>query len=90
MFVSFNMHRDLSILLKITEAIRRYGVSDSTTALFVARVTDPKTLSPEDAQVKMDAVVDGKVTAFNALEQLTDWAAVRKVCQPLSCFPTFR
>ncbi|KIM79467.1 hypothetical protein PILCRDRAFT_823362 [Piloderma croceum F 1598] len=59
----------------ITEAIRRYGVSDTTTALFVIRVTSPDLT---DVEVKMNAVVSGTLSPLSSLNQLTDWPSIRK------------
>lgn len=61
---------------QITEAIRRYGVSDTTTALFVVRVASPDITCIED---KMNAVIQGTISPLSALEQLTDWSSVKKV-----------
>ncbi|OBZ66541.1 hypothetical protein A0H81_13430 [Grifola frondosa] len=58
----------------ITEALRRYGVSDTTTSLFVVRVSS----QDSDLQERMKAVVSGDLTSFDALASLTDWAAIKK------------
>jgi len=59
----------------ITEALRRYGVSDGSTALFVVRI-DP--IQPSQVKSKMSAVVDGTQVPLSELADLTDWVAVKK------------
>ncbi|KAI0314734.1 CGI-121-domain-containing protein [Amylostereum chailletii] len=59
----------------ITEAIRRYGVSDGSTALFVVRVAPP---GVDDIEARMRAVVSGSLSGVGALSGLTDWGAVKK------------
>ncbi|KAJ6620735.1 kinase binding protein CGI-121-domain-containing protein [Mycena sp. CBHHK59/15] len=54
----------------ISEAMRRYGVSDTTTSLIVVRVAD--------IQKKMDIIVKGNKSPFTALQTLTDWPAIKK------------
>ncbi|KAJ7725362.1 kinase binding protein CGI-121-domain-containing protein [Mycena metata] len=61
----------------ISEAMRRYGVSDTTTALIVVRICGPE-LSAEHVERDMDAVVKGTKVSFAHLKELTDWAAVKK------------
>ncbi|KAI0719219.1 CGI-121-domain-containing protein [Fomitopsis betulina] len=58
----------------ITEAIRRFGVSDTATSLFVVRVGGPGTSIEDD----MKAVVAGDVLPLADLPKLTDWATVKK------------
>ncbi|KAJ7505576.1 kinase binding protein CGI-121-domain-containing protein [Mycena galericulata] len=67
----------------ISEAMRRYGVSDATTALVVVRVAGPES-SAEGVEREMDAVVKGTKVSFADLQDLTDWTAVKKVCSPLN------
>lgn len=62
--------------MQITEAIRRYGVSDTCTALFVVRVASPDITDIED---KIHAVVSGTLSSVSDLKRLTDWASVKKV-----------
>ncbi|KAI0273122.1 CGI-121-domain-containing protein [Russula aff. rugulosa BPL654] len=59
----------------ITEALRRYGVSDDSTALLVIRI-DPLDLS--DVKSRMSAVVEGTHVPISQLADLTDWIAVKK------------
>lgn len=61
--------------LQISEAIRRYGISDSATSLFVVEIsTLPSHLD------KINAIVDGTVSPFSRLHEITDWGTIRKVC----------
>ena len=62
--------------LQITDAIKRYGVSDATTALFVVRISSSDV---SEMAVKMKAVVTGDMVPLGDHARLTDWAAVRKV-----------
>lgn len=70
--------------LQISEAIRRYGISDSTTSLFVVEIsTLPSHLD------KIEAIVDGTVSPFSRLSEITDWTTIKKVCcipKPPLCF----
>ncbi|KAI9466554.1 CGI-121-domain-containing protein [Lactarius psammicola] len=59
----------------ITEALRRYGVTDDCTALFVVRI-DP--LASLDVRSRMSAVVEGTLVTMSELAGLTDWVAVKK------------
>ncbi|RDB15625.1 hypothetical protein Hypma_004011 [Hypsizygus marmoreus] len=59
----------------ITEALRRYGVSETTTALFVVRIGG--SVVP-DIQDTMDAAVAGTLQSLNSMERLTDWAAIKE------------
>lgn len=61
---------------QITEAIRRFGVSDTTTSLLVVRVGPP---GETDTENSMKAVVSGDLLPLTDLPMLTDWATVRKV-----------
>ncbi|KAF8075958.1 CGI-121-domain-containing protein [Lyophyllum atratum] len=55
----------------ITEALRRYGVSDSTTSVIVVGI--------EGASAeKMGAAVAGDLSPFAGLGTLTDWRAIKK------------
>ncbi|KIJ19744.1 hypothetical protein PAXINDRAFT_125890, partial [Paxillus involutus ATCC 200175] len=59
----------------ITEAIRRYGVSDTSTDLIVVRVA---TSDIPDVSQKMRDVVEGELDALANVSQLTDWSSVKK------------
>lgn len=72
----FHVHPYPCKICQITEALRRYGVSDGTTSLFVVRVASPEL---QDVQSKMLAVVDGVISPLSKLASLTDWSAIRKV-----------
>ncbi|KAJ7465297.1 kinase binding protein CGI-121-domain-containing protein [Mycena latifolia] len=61
----------------ITEAMRRYGVSDATTALVVVRIAEPE-LSAASVEANTDAIVKGSKVSFASLQDLTDWPAVKK------------
>ncbi|KAF8158967.1 kinase binding protein CGI-121-domain-containing protein [Mycena galopus ATCC 62051] len=61
----------------ISEAMRRYGVSDTSTALVVVRIGGPE-LTAEVVERDMDAAVKGTKVPFAELRDLTDWAAVKK------------
>ncbi|RPD62153.1 CGI-121-domain-containing protein [Lentinus tigrinus ALCF2SS1-7] len=62
----------------ITEAIRRYGVADTTTALIVVRICSPEL---NDVEKRMSAVVSGTLSSLDALVDITDWASVKKYCK---------
>ncbi|KAG6816906.1 hypothetical protein H0H87_001859 [Tephrocybe sp. NHM501043] len=55
----------------ITEALRRYGISDKTTAVIVVSIEGVP-------GAKMGAGIAGTLSPLSALDGLTDWAAVRK------------
>ncbi|KAN0140165.1 Kinase binding protein CGI-121 domain containing protein [Lactarius tabidus] len=59
----------------ITEALRRYGVTDASTALFVVHI-DP--LASLDVRSRMSEVVQGTLVPMSTLADLTDWVAVKK------------
>ena len=65
-------------LTQITEALRRYGVSDTTSALFVVRIGGPDDLT-SDILGKMNDVVLGTVVPFSVLETVTNWSSIKKV-----------
>jgi EKC/KEOPS complex subunit CGI121/TPRKB len=60
--------------LQISEAIRRYGISDSTTSLFVVEIGGLP--SHHD---KVNAIVNGTTSPFSRLSGITDWATIKKV-----------
>ncbi|KAH9487233.1 EKC/KEOPS complex subunit [Psilocybe cubensis] len=61
----------------ITEAIRRFGVSNEDSDLILVRVDSPD-LNSSDVEKKMREVVSGDLVAFSELEKVTDWASVKK------------
>lgn len=64
----------LILCLQISEAIRRYGISDSATSLLVVEIGT--VLSHHD---KIKAVVNGTVSPFSRLSEITDLAIIKKV-----------
>lgn len=62
------------VRLQISEAIRRYGISDSTTSLFVIEIGAQ--VSRHD---KAKAIVNGTVAPFSRLSEITDLATIKKV-----------
>lgn len=63
---------------QITEAIRRYGISDSTTSLLVVRI-DAGAVPTEEMEARMKRVVDGELIPLSHLEEVTDWSTIKKV-----------
>ena len=66
------------ISTQISEAMRRYGISDTTTALFVVRISSPDVPGSE-IQEKMNAAVSGTLVPITTLKTVTDWASIKKV-----------
>ena len=60
--------------LQISEAIRRYGVSDSATSLFVVEIG-----ALPSHHDKIKAIVNGTISPFSRLSEVTDWATIKKV-----------
>ena len=65
----------LNLFPQISEAFRRYGISDSTTSLIVAEIC---TVSSHHDKIK--AIIDGTASPFSQLSEITDWATIKKVC----------
>ncbi|KAF7300261.1 hypothetical protein MKEN_01350200 [Mycena kentingensis (nom. inval.)] len=61
----------------ISEAMRRYGVSETSTSLVAVRVAGPE-LPPAAIQRAMSAAIRGTPVPFTDLAKQTDWAAVKK------------
>lgn len=61
--------------LQISEAIRRYGISDSTASLLVVEIS-----AIPSHQDKIKTIVDGKNSPLSRLSEITDWTVVKKVC----------
>ncbi|KAI1792501.1 CGI-121-domain-containing protein [Ganoderma leucocontextum] len=59
----------------ISEAIRRYGVSDTTTSLIVVRISSP---GLDTVQHLMSSVISGTLSSLDGLPDITDWTTVRK------------
>jgi len=80
-YMAMNLHSQSILrtsLLQITEAIRRYGVSDSTKSLLVVHVTS-KSHSSKAIEENIKKVVDGTIVQFSELDVITDWDRVKKV-----------
>ncbi|KAI0337492.1 CGI-121-domain-containing protein [Trametopsis cervina] len=58
----------------ITEALRRYGVSEDTKSLFVVRVSGPS----GDFAPKISEAVDGTVVPLDSIKNITDWSTIKK------------
>ncbi|KAF8655192.1 hypothetical protein AX16_003224 [Volvariella volvacea WC 439] len=61
----------------ITEALRRYGISPTSTSLLLIRIDGPAE-SPSAIQTHMTKLVDGDLVPFEELSTLTDWATIKK------------
>lgn len=61
-------------------------MSDTTTSLFVVRVSSPD-ISTAAIQEKMDAVVLGRLSPISKLQEITDWAAIKKVSHKEEILP---
>ncbi|PPQ73107.1 hypothetical protein CVT26_014728 [Gymnopilus dilepis] len=61
----------------ITEAIRRYGVSEGTADVLVVRIDSPD-LSSSTVEQKMKEAVKGDIVPLSELSQVTDWATIKK------------
>lgn len=68
------------ILLKISDALRQYGLSSESTALFVIRIGGSGLVASE-IQSRMEAIVEGELVSLQSLEMITDWNAIKKVCR---------
>ncbi|TRM68612.1 kinase binding protein CGI-121-domain-containing protein [Schizophyllum amplum] len=75
------VHSEILFMLNptnnISEAIRRYGVTDASTALLVVRIHGPDLLE-EQIQTAADAAVAGIMRPMADLAEVSDWAAVKK------------
>ncbi|KAH8115754.1 CGI-121-domain-containing protein [Phellopilus nigrolimitatus] len=60
----------------ITEALRRFGVSDLSSSLLVVRVGYP--VAGEKVESQMKAVVEGTLESLDKLGTITDWMSVGK------------
>ena len=61
---------------QISEAIRRYGVADTTSSLIVVRICSP---TLDNVEQRMASVVLGELSSLAELASVTDWASVKKV-----------
>lgn len=70
---------------QITEAIRRFGVSDTATSLVVVSVSkDKENLQDESVESAMKSSVDGELVPMDSLREITDWAVIKKVIKYFS------
>lgn len=65
-------------LHQITEALRRFGVSDTSRSLLVVSIGPPTDASVVEKAIK--DVVEGDLVPLENLKDITDWSAIRKVC----------
>ncbi len=80
----YNSGTELKLIdVQITEAIRRYGISDKTTSVLVVHISDAG-LSSSAVQEKLIRVVDGTLLPLASLQDFTDWTRIKKV----SCYQT--
>ncbi|KAH0839516.1 hypothetical protein J3R83DRAFT_374 [Lanmaoa asiatica] len=68
----------------ITEAIKRYGVSDTTTDLIVMHIAS---WEREDVLERMRNVVDGELDLLANVSQVTDWETVIQASNTLFVVP---
>lgn len=68
--------------MEITEAFRRFGVGDKSTALLIVRVGPPS--QTERVEEQMRAAVDGVLVPLQSLSNITDWSSIKKVCPSLN------
>ncbi|KAF9563355.1 CGI-121-domain-containing protein [Agrocybe pediades] len=61
----------------ITEAIRRYGVSENNTDVLVVRIGS-QDLVPSVVEERMKEVVSGNLVPLSELQDVTDWSSVKK------------
>lgn len=64
-------------LHQITEALRRFGVSDTSRSLLVVSIGPPSDASVVEKSMK--DVVEGDLVPLENLKDITDWSAIRKV-----------
>lgn len=63
---------------QITEALRRFGVSDTSRSLLVVSIGPPMDASVVEKAMK--DVVEGDLVPLENLKAITDWSSIRKVC----------
>ena len=68
-------------LSQITESFRRFGITESTRALLVIKVSTSQTITHDSVQQHLGSIIDGTATQFSneTLESMTDLARVRKI-----------
>ncbi|KAF9268412.1 CGI-121-domain-containing protein [Marasmius fiardii PR-910] len=76
------VHSEILFMLNptnnITEAIRRYGVSDSSRALLVVHISERARSTTSEIEIKMKNAVEGVLSPLDKLEELTDWERIKK------------
>jgi EKC/KEOPS complex subunit CGI121/TPRKB len=83
---SHNLHSEILLTLHtnniISEAIKKFGISNSTTSLLVVRFGDGE---QDEVWDTMDGVVEGELVPLSTLDggELVDWKALDKVCRTL-------
>ncbi|KAF8509429.1 CGI-121-domain-containing protein [Hysterangium stoloniferum] len=70
----------------ISEAIKRFGVSDSSQALLVVRI-GPPAITSKIFSDSVKQVVSGDLTELSTLASYTDWPLIRKVYKFSAIFP---
>lgn len=65
-------------LHQITEALRRFGVSDASRSLLVVSIGPPSDASVVEKAMK--EIVEGDLVPLENLKDITDWSSIRKVC----------
>lgn len=65
-------------LHQITEALRRFGVSDTSRSLLVVSIGPPSDASVVEKAMK--EIVEGDLVPLENLKDITDWSSIRKVC----------
>ncbi|KAM5540633.1 hypothetical protein V8D89_005664, partial [Ganoderma adspersum] len=78
LLLQYCLNSSLPLLMSLSEAIRRYGVSDNITftSLFVVRISSP---DPDNVQQLMSSLIFGILSPLNNLVEITDWGTVKKV-----------
>lgn len=75
----------IHVSFQISEAISRFGVSDTARTLLVIRVSPPSH-SAHYFETRIGLVLKGDLQPLSSLEQFTNWSLVRKV---RSSFPEY-
>jgi tRNA threonylcarbamoyladenosine modification (KEOPS) complex Cgi121 subunit len=65
---------------KITEAIRRYGITKGNVDVVVVKIGSSELQSPAEEEEKVKQVIDGTLVPFTELRDVTDWSSIKKVC----------
>lgn len=81
---------DIDVLRQIADAIKRFGISSSTTSLLLVRIGSPTGTDSEATQEKIDSyqqllvdqmseLVEGDMVPLQELPSTSDWKAIKKV-----------